>query len=327
MSAYRSPDGLHWHNAGENPILGISSGGPIGFYRAEDGRYIMYMRPSKPDRRIARSESWDFIHWTEPKIVIDQDPVDPVQVQMYGMDTAPYGGFELGLLTLYETVKDDMDFGKPKGMMVPELLYSRTGYAWHRIAPGSKWIELGKEGEWDAATISPSSLPCYLEDEIRWYYCGTNSSHEFVKRGIQVVWGLGFVSAKPDRFVSLNAADAEAKMLTRPFWSAAGEFYLNADIADGGQLAVEVADTAGKPIDGFAFADFKAIKGDSLRHKLTWTGDASKLANQQIRFRIKATNAKLYSISGGTEKQAKEYWNFRIPGYLPMQEEKMLLGL
>ncbi len=326
ICAYRSGDGLHWLPACENPIIGASTGGPLGLLRTDEGRYVMYIRPAKNDRRVARSESWDFIHWTEPLVVIDQDPVDPMQVQFYGMQAQTYGAYELGLLWIYATEADDLAYHKPRGVMYPELAYTRCGYAWHRTSPGTQWIPLGPEGSWDAKQIHPSSLPCYLEDEVRWYYTAANKAHEFVARGGEPMWGLGFVSCKPDRFVSLNAEGGEAEIQTRPFWSEVGEFYLNADVAKHGSVSVEVMDTPGQVIEGFASGDFKGIKGDSLRHKLLWKGDAGALANRQIRLRIKARNAKLFSIAGGTEQEVREYWKFRTPHYLPMDEEKALLG-
>src|SRR5262249_32288163 len=119
VEAFKSPDGIHWTDACENPILGISSGGPIGLLRASAGRDVLYLRPTGGDRRIARTESWDFVHWSEIKIVMDQGPVDPPQVQFYGMDAALYGAYEIGLPWIYHTVATDLGFGKGQGKMEP----------------------------------------------------------------------------------------------------------------------------------------------------------------------------------------------------------------
>lgn len=328
ISAHRSPDGVHWEAAGENPIICSTSGGPLGLMRADDGRYVMYIRPCKMDRRVARTESWDFIHWTEPVVVIDQDPVDPVQVQFYGMDAWPYGAYEMGLLWIYDTDANDLAFHKPRGRMFPELTYARSGHAWHRASVGTRWIDLGAPGTWDHAQIHPSSLPVFLEEEVRWYYTACSVAHEFVARGGEPTWAFGYASSRPDRYISLDAGEAEAELLTRPFWSEVGEFWANAQIEPGGYVKVEVADTAAAALEGFSFADAQSLQGDSLRHQLAWSkGKGASLANRQIRLRVRARKAKLFSLAGGTESQTKAYWRFRIPHFLPMEEEKALLGM
>jgi hypothetical protein len=323
VEAFRSPDGIHWCDACENPILGVVSGGPIGLLRGNDGRYVLYLRPAGGDRRIGRSESWDFVHWSEIKIVLDQEPGDPPQVQFYGMGAATYGGYEIGLPWIYHTVASDLKFGKPEGRMQPELAYARSGYAWHRAAPGHGWISLGDKGSWDHAQSHPASLPVYLEDEIRFYYAAAKQPHEVSTRALkEPQWGLGFASSKPDRFVAL-AAPGEGRLLTRPFWTATGQFFVNASCA-GGELRLEITDLNGKTIPGFDRQGCQPLTGDATRCLVRWQGnpDSTKVADTQIRMRVFAKNAKLYSIFSGTENQAASYWRFRIPSHMPMDKEK-----
>jgi hypothetical protein len=64
--------------------------------------------------------------------------------------------------------------------------------------------------------------------------------------------------------------------------------------------------------------------GDSHRHTLRWLGDPgqSTLANREIRIRLEAKDAAIYSIAVGSEEQAKRYWDFRLPYFLPMRHSK-----
>jgi hypothetical protein len=325
VSGHRSPDGIHWSPAGDNPLLGITSGGPLGLMRADDGRYVMFVRPTANDRRVARSESWDFIHWTEPRIIVDQDPSDPPQVQFYGMNGWGYGAYEMGLVWIYETVASDMGFSKKQGRMVQFLSYARSGWAQHYVSRDIL-IPCGPEGSWEAGQIHTASQPVFLEDEVRFYYTGAKFPHEVNTRGNpEPLWAMGYASVKPDRFLSLAAA-GEAKMLTRPFWTETPEFYANAEIGKGGFVRAEITDINGKGIAGFTLQEAQPVSGDSLLHRLQWKGgaDASQLANKEIRFNITAKNAKIYALSSGTAAEAKEYWKFRIPHALPMAAEKAL---
>lgn len=325
LSAQHSPDGIHWHDVGDNPILGRTSGGPIGLLRANDGRYVLYIRPTGMDRRVARSESWDFIHWTEPRVVIDQDPKGPMQVQYYGMDGFVYGAYEMGLLWIYQTVASDMDFYKHQGRMEPELAYSRSGWAWHRAAPREPWIRLGEKGTWDYGQIHPASEPVFLEDEIRFYYSAAKVPHEITTRGTpEPQWGIGFSSCKPDRFVCFATSPTEGRLLTRPFWTDVPFFCANADIARDGYLRVEITDVSGKTIPGFNLSECEPVSGASTRHVIRWRAgaDPATVVNRDIRLRVLANNAKLYSLFSGSEAESPTYWTFRIPGYAHMEAEK-----
>jgi hypothetical protein len=154
--------------------------------------------------------------------------------------------------------------------------------------------------------------------------------HEISTRGdAEPKWGISYASIGPDRFISLNAGDGEAELLTRPFWTEAGEFYANAQIAAGGSLRAEVTDLEGKALEGFALADAAPVQGDSVRHRLSWRGKGkpADAANRQIRLRVRVKKAALYALSAGKESEGKDYWRFRIPHALPMEQEKNLLGM
>jgi len=146
ISAFRSADGTHWVPAAENPVIGTHPDGPMGLMRQADGRYVAYHRPSHGDRRVARTESWDFANWSETKVVLEPDQDDLTNVQFYGMGAIPYGAYEIGTLWVYRTVVDDMSWTKFfGGTQVPEFVHSRGGYAWHRSARGTPWIALSED--------------------------------------------------------------------------------------------------------------------------------------------------------------------------------------
>lgn len=326
VSVFHSKDGIHWLTCQKNPVIGTNPDCPMSLLRLPNGKYVAYHRPILGDRRVGRSESWDFINWSECKIVIDQSPLDMPQIQFYGMGAIPYGEYEIGTLWIYRTEKNDFGFWKMEGYQEPELTYTRTGYAWHRVEINTPWIERGKEEEWDWGQIQPASSPVFLEDEIRFYYAGQRTSHGKSLK----IWespesrsGIGFASIKPDRFVGLFTSN-DGFLITRPFWTEKGHFFVNADIK--GYIKVEITDISGKAIEGFEMENSIPLNGNSIYHLCKWKGkpDISKVINKEIRFKIKANNAKIYSLMSGDEKEIKKYWDFRIP-YFPFEKEKIFL--
>jgi len=325
ISVFHSKDGIHWLSQRKNPVIGTNPDCPMGFLRLSSGKYVAYHRPVFGDRRVARSESWDLTNWTEAKTVIDQSPFDPPQIQFYGMGADTYGEYEIGTLWVYHTDKNDFGFWKMEGYQEPEFVYTRTGYAWHRLEINTPWIERGKEGDWDCGQIQPASAPVFLEDEIRFYYTGTRATHGKSLK----VWdaseprcGIGFASMKPDRFAGLVAE--EGILLTRPFWTEFPEFFINANIK--GFLRLEITDVSGKPITNFELENAIPLKGDSLYHRCRWKNnpDPSALANKDIRFKVRASDATIYSLMSGSEQEVTKYRNFRIP-YFPCERERNLL--
>ncbi|MBM4086315.1 MAG: hypothetical protein FJ272_16140 [Planctomycetes bacterium] len=322
ISAFRSADGIHWTPAAENPVLGVHPDGPMGLLRQRDGRYAAYHRPGLGDRRVARSESWDFAHWSEPKVVVEPDQDDPTNVQFYGMGAILYGAYEIGTLWTYRTVASDMSWTKFfGGVMWPEFVHSRGGYAWHRTAQGVPWIPLSDEG-FDRRQIRMASQPVLLPDEIRFYYAGCWKGHAYDGKAEQgeALWAISFAACKPDRFVSVTAT-SEGRILTRPFWTENPCFFVNAEVAPGGCIRAEITDVEAKPIPGFELENSLPIVGDSCYHRLGWKGapEPSSLANREIRIRLEAKAAKLYSVFAGSEQEGRRYWDFDLPDCLPMK--------
>ena len=323
-SAYRSADGIHWLPAAENPVIGTNPDCPMSLHRAHDGRYVLYCRPDWADRRVSRRESWDFRHWSEPRIVIDQGPGDHPQTQFYGLGAMPYGAYEIGTLWVYHTEAEDMEFWKMHGHQQPELAYARSGHAWHRAELGTAWIALGAEDRWEWGGIQPASAPVLLDDEIRFYYVGVRTEHGAASfGGPEPRCGIGFASMKPDRFAGVSAT-AEGHILTRAFWTETPEFYVNARVQRGGELRVGILDLEGRAIEGFELENSVGAVGDSTSHRLAWRNhpDSSVLCNRQIRLSVFAREVTVYALLAGSGSELASYWQFRIPSFLDMEHER-----
>jgi hypothetical protein len=324
ISAFRSPDGIHWKPAAENPVIGTNPDGPMSLMRLPDGRYALLHRPCWGDRRVARSESWDFVHWSEARVVCEPDDRDGTNVQFYGMGAIPYGPYELGTLWVYHTDADDMGWTKGLGYLDVELTHSRGGYCWHRTSRGTPWIPAEADpSAFGSGQIHAASQPLLLGDEVRFYYAAAKVRHGEDGRwdGEGPAWAIGFARCRPDRFVSITCEE-KGHVLTRPFWTDGAEFFVNGRID--GRLRAEVADLQGEAVPGFGLDDCMPMEGDDVCHSIRWSGspDRSQITGREIRLRIEAERASLHSLSAGSREEADAYWRFRLPYFLPMDLEK-----
>ncbi len=304
VSAFHSADGMHWESARMfggrvQPVIATAPDCPIGFLRAPDGRFAAYHRMAGYGRRVFRSESWDFAHWSgEPQMVLEPDAVDPPQTQFYGLGACAYGPYELGTLWIYATDPDDHGPGKAHGLQTPELAYARAGTAWHRAEPGTAFIPNGAADEWDCGNLQAASQPVFLDDEIRYYYAGTNVRHSRHWELEPQQAGLGMARLKPDRFVALRAGEAPAELGTIAFKPPSVDVFVNARTADDGEVRVELQDAEARPLVGFTAADCRPITGDSTAHRVEWrgAGQAAVPVGQPTRLRLTARRATVYSV-------------------------------
>lgn len=187
---------------------------------------------------------------------------------------------------------------KMNGYQEAELTYTRSGYAWHRAAQGVSFIPHGDKGLWDQGNLQCASSPVYLDDEIRYYYVGTDMFHKRQWELEPQHAGLGMASIKPDRFIALTADDEIAELITVSFKLSSREVFINARTGKNGWVRVEMLDDNAKLIKGFAETDCEPITGDSISHIVHWHSanwDAIP-AGKLIRLRIRARNARVYSL-------------------------------
>ncbi|MFO7535298.1 MAG: hypothetical protein R6X19_06400 [Kiritimatiellia bacterium] len=326
IGVFRSADGMHWMPAAENPVIGSNPDCPISFCRLKDGRYVAFHRPGFADRRVGRTESWNFKNFSEAVVVMEPDQNDPPNTQLYGMGSAVYGAYLIGTLWVYHTDPDNTDFYKMSGYQSPEFVHSRGSYCWHRTAQGEPWIPVSREKErFDSGQVQPVSAPVFLKDEIRFYYTGTRTRHNAkeVWKGKGPRAGIGYAACKPDRFVAL-VAGSNGGLQTRPFWTDTPRFCVNAAIRPGGFIRAQVLELDGSEIPGLTLKEAIPVTGDSTAHVLAWRGnpDLSRLLKRDIRLLLEARNTRLYAIYSGTPEEADRYWDFRIASHVNGQAER-----
>lgn len=154
---------------------------------------------------------------------------------------------------------------------------------------------------WDYGNNSASSMgPVRVGDELWMCYSGRRTDHASSPH----VGAIGLGTLRLDGFVSLDAAEEEGVVLTRPLRLLHGSLHVNADASEG-SLQVEILDDQGIPLPPFTRDNCEPICTDDVRHLVRWRGakvmDFEELNGREIRLRFHLQNAGLYSFWTGEE--------------------------
>lgn len=310
IQVFTSPDGRAWSALSRDPQIPFHPDSPMAFLRTAEGRYAAHHRVRRWARRICRSESHDLERWSEPRMVLEAGPADPPQTQFYGMGAARYGPYEIGTLWVFHTDEGEMGRGHMEGYQDAELTYSRSGFAWHRVEPGTPFLAHGRSGAWDRGNLQCASQPVYLEDEIRYYYMGTDMRHKRHWELDRQVAGLGVARLRPDGFVALEAGVATAELVTVAFVPEGGQLFVNAATAKDGWVKAELLDDRGRALKGYAEKDCVAARGDSTEHAVGWQGREAVPLGKPVRVRLRARQARVFSLFLAGAGEERRYDRF-----------------
>lgn len=247
------------------------------------------------NRRIARAESDDYLHWTTPEVVIRPDELDPPK--FYNIKACRYAGMYFGTLQLFDAWGYRRAPGSPQESETVDihLTFSRDGRHWERLANRPVFIERGLVGSFDGGGIA-SAVPPIIErgDELWMYYNGSSHAH-CIPGGTK---GVGVARLPKERLVARTAGDELGVLLTKPFVWRGETLHINAD-ARRGLMKVEVADPMGDAIDGYAVQEAPEIRDNGLRIEIGWRGNArlGALQGRTVRLRFYMYRARLYSFA------------------------------
>ena len=324
-----SKDGYHWTEGDvvvpypPNPQLHEFEGGREGtralagtdvYYlwsRKVKGEFVVtYKEDESPARRrVGMSRGADFRSFSDTRTILQSDLLDPPDVQYHGMVGFPYGDLYLGLAERW--------FGSPTHFEIM-LVWSHDLDAWH-MPPGREAF-IGPTFPWNAGwTTCSTGGPIQHGNQLRIYFGGQSGSHIHVKKGPHKVGYIGLAEITVDRFVSISAGYMDGRLVTRPMRWPGGDLVLNASTtreldADprlaGGEMAIEVWDADGQPLEGFSgekravFEGNHPARGDTDAAAVGWPDDRSmgELAGRDVRLAFFMRDSHLYSFrSSGAE--------------------------
>ena len=156
-----SRDGVEWKHHPE-PVLTTGDRTNVLPSRDHRGKFVAYMRHRDMmrlhrARSIWRTESDDFLHWSEPEAVLRADLLDDANTELYGMAVFPYSDLYLGLLERWYDNPDVIEL---------QLAWSHDGKDWQRpqkrsafLGPAFPWNKgLELRGEHGAGAGGQSAL-------------------------------------------------------------------------------------------------------------------------------------------------------------------------
>lgn len=331
-----SGDGIHWTFWPENPvIIGSPDTQNTLIWDERIGKYVCYLRPiihcgmaRHANRKMARCESEDLIHWTPSRVIIDTDEFDADAFedfdepgmrgargrtkQFQGLSPFILNGCYLGFTWFYH-VKE--------GIFVNELLHSADGIHWQREALRQPFVAEGRPDGFHGKLIVPAAdAPVLVGDEYFFYASSTPHGHhegaladigegsqQDRRRFLEENSIYGF-AIKRDRWVGYEAQEIEGEFLSTPQeWEGGSSLCLNATIEAGGYIRVEIEDQWGRPVKDAHLDEIDLIRGslDATDHIVTF-GPGPKTIMRfppigPVRIRCFLKQATLYG------------WSYQIP--------------
>ena len=286
LKAFSSADGLHWKLMRKEPVLREDQGSfdsqNVAFWSAAEQQYVAYFRFFKNGvRAIRRSTSKDFLNWTEP---VDMQANAPGE-HLYTSVTQPYfraPHIYIALPTRFQA----------RAGAITDIVFmaARPGSdRYHRhfkealIRPGLGARGWGNRANYitlNAVQTSPTQMSLFM-------------------------YGGGHYVLRLDGFISVHAGYDQGEFITKPLEFSGRQLELNYSTSGAGRIRVEIQDSAGRPIPGFALEDCTDVQGDTIAGVVKWrdSEDVGKLAGQAIHLRFVMNEADLYSLRfGGGEK-------------------------
>ncbi len=282
-----SPDGVHWTNYEDNPVISLGSDTTQSLvWDPKIQKYVVFGRFGAGGRKTARAESSDSIHFSEPKLVLECDEIDEGGTQIYGMPINIYEGIYIGMIWIYREGVD--------GTIDTSLATSRDGIKWQRVLDRQTFLTLGEKGSWEDGMVRISQNFITYNDQLYFYYGGVNGPHtgrkfKQVERKHKSM--LGLATLRRDGFVSLDAEETEGYMLTKPLPLDGKDLCLNVD-ARRGYVVVTVTDDMGTPLENYAS---ERIIGDELETTVKFSRSLEALKGRKVRLRFQLKDASLYS--------------------------------
>ncbi|MDO8587524.1 MAG: hypothetical protein Q7T82_10850 [Armatimonadota bacterium] len=303
MYGWKSSDGLRWTKfpgqllrAGDRS--GMMTTKPNGKFSLYTRRYDMFERIGV--RAIFRSESDDFVTWTDPELALAPDLNDEPDVEFYGMSVFERNGWYLGLLEYWKRQIDIAEI---------HLAFSRDGKTWMRPYPRAPFI--ANACYWNKASMNcANNGPILINEQMVFYFGGRPIAHNY--DSAHQYGAIGYASLPIDRFCAIEGA-GDGQLTTAPLEWPDAELILNADtresfashpLAIDGEITVEVLGAGGDPLPGWN-GDQRAIFSGNTHCRcrifdgtVRWPSGQGlrEMRGRTIRLRFHLRHARLFTI-------------------------------
>ena len=299
LKAFVSADGKRWRPASEEPAIsdGKFDSLNVPFWDPVRRQYAAVYRDSDGVRSVKYATSKDFLNWT-PGTWADYGGTP--REHLYTNGTHPYFRAPHILIALpkrfvpWRTYHSTMPTA---GVSEAVFMSSRDGIHWDRrfmeafIRPGRdprNWVH---RTNMPSAGVVPTS-----DDEMSLY---VSRHYTFPSAHLERM------VLRTDGFVSIHAGHEGGEWVSRPLVFEGGNLVLNLATSAAGSIRLEVQDTAGRPLPGFALEESPLIWGDEIEHTVRWerkygqpasSQPLKRIAGKPVRLRFVMKDADLYSL-------------------------------
>lgn len=303
LCAFASPDGIHWKKMSEEPVFteGAFDSQNVPFWSESEQKYLLYFRVFVDGfRRISRTTSDDFIHWSKPELMTySQKPIE----HLYTNQTSPYyraPHIYLAIAARFFPGRRVLNEEQAKAINVhPKyfndcsdgiLMSTRGGNQYDRtfmegfIRPGigvENWVSRTNYPALNIVPTGESEISIYVNQNY-----GQPTAH------------LRRYSLRKDGFVSVNSSYKPGELTTKPLVFDGKKLLLNFATSAAGEIKVEIQDESGKAFPGFSFQDAVPTIGNEIDRTVYWKNgtDVSSLAGKTVRLKFRMKDADLYSL-------------------------------
>lgn len=308
-----SPDGIRWDDSDYlEPIAERNNEGVFNVIydnKADLFRAYALIRGKDKDARrmIAYTESqrlegpWKPLEpmfgATERDDEVGTQRYSAIRAEIHNMSGFLYHNIYIGIAgVLYVTGPGAAEHEIPiDGLIDAQLVCSRDGFNWYYPDENrTPIIPRGGPGTFDTGMIMGTAIePIITDDEIHWYYTGTEHTHGAAMKDRHKA--IGLAKWRLDGFASLDADTTGGVVETVPMRIPSGTLEINAD-ARAGQVSVEVLTADRQVQQGFSISDCVPLTGDSTRHSVQWKSATLANVQQPLRLRFVFNRARLYAF-------------------------------
>jgi len=307
LIAFSSSDGIHWTEMQKAPVLtkGAFDSQNVSFWSEMERQYLSYFRVfSGGIRRISRSTSKDFIHWSEPVMMEYRHHGGRAPIEhLYTNQTQPYfraphlyistaARFMPGRQVLSEEQARaiHVDPGYFKDTSDSIFQSTRGGGFYERtflssfIPPGigaSNWVSRTNYPALNVVQTGPTEMSVYVNADY-----AQPTSH------------LERYAMRLDGFASVRGDYAGGELVTKPLRFSGTQLEINFSTSAAGGIRVEIQNQQGEAIHDFSLKDSREQIGNEIARVVSWKGgsDVSSLAGKVVRLRFVLKDADLFAL-------------------------------
>ena len=311
LNVVGSHDGLRWDPASATRIAAMHSDTSNSIvYDEARKEFVLYCRAKHiyhdtgdgiltggEPRRIARMTSPDL--WQEWKsrpqniMIPDERDAESALTAFYGISVKIYGGIYWGFVQSFRWNTE----------MESELAFSRDGIDFERLPHRPRFVEPGRNGEWDHGMMAVAPW-VEVGDEWWLYYGAADGPHAIPKGPNGPIWRVGCIGlakVRREGFISMRGPEHGGVIATRQILWPGGDLLVNAD-ASSGELKVRVTDENRKEIPGFGYDDAVVFRGNGTREKISWKSHSlAALKGRIVRLDFYLRKADIYTFCASPE--------------------------